>query len=806
MYSRSNGWKAQFVGDNGFTFETGFIFNEIRWVFQSQSGSSILVSEYFENGFDRINDWSIVDSNFATRDNACVISCSASGSPTATPSKSPVTETPTKDPVTSIPTNVPSIAPSAMPTDAPVTAEPTNLPSVAPSASSPTQSPSVAPTRPCLAFTLECSSNLFDGVYSYDAWQRAWIEESTGDEFSVTIFPTGLKWVFESRTNSALLISSSYDHDFSSISQWAISDRDLTQSESTECSFECSASFYPSVSPSVSTTLEPSQTPVTSAPTMKQKHIFFVENHIIGRSALNSFERSGWVNAMTNVLNGPNEVNIISITSMVPIQGIFRRNLGNPDLNVTAEVVFYSEDARDAQMSTLSDDSQQANLNTVLGIMFMMNGLAGVQSEFVGLLGSFDGAYYQPTNMPTEMPSIYKAKSTFAPTLMPTVATGTVITVVIDDVDPNDPDLGDEIKEVTDDVTGDDTTVVSIEENPDGTVTVTVNCATCDSTDNEQVADDVNNGLSNLNVVSVTSTEGGAKNGGGEMAVAEVATSGTTWMMIALIVAASLVAYVSYINRQSLKNCVLCKRKEEIIEVPQGFDFEIAQPHMLPHGLVRGDSVSSAWTAYTAQTAATVAQEGDETGFSDFEGNETIDVVPANVVQDGWEETGMDDDDISETADGDFAHTGGEFINDAYSRPCLDMKNSNDYNGEGYQLDSPTAIAYETDIDSPTAVSVAPSSKRGPRSIDVTPSNASTPTAYNFQQFASQDLSGFAAFSPSASASRRFFPAKDPSLQTEQLERDWAARSQLKNDKRTLQSFSTRSLGLNNSEVQEFHF
>ena len=112
-------------------------------------------------------------------------------------------------------------------------------------------------------------------------------------------------------------------------------------------------------------------------------------------------------------------------------------------------------------------------------------------------------------------------------------------------------------------------------------------------------------------------------------------------------------------------SCVLCKRKEEIIEVPQGFDFEIAQPHMLPHGLVRGDSVSSAWTAYTAQTAATVVQEGDETGFSDFEGNETIDVVPANVAQDGWEETGMDDDDISETADGDFAQTGGEFINDA---------------------------------------------------------------------------------------------------------------------------------------------
>eukprot|EP00493_Phyllostaurus_siculus_P025813 UN26158 len=372
---------------------------------------------------------------------------------------------------------------------------------------------------------------------------------------------------------------------------------------------------------------------------------------------------------MTNVLNGPEEINIISITSMVPVsQGVSRRNLGNPDLNVTAEVVFYSEDARDAQVSTLSDDSQQANLNTVLGIMFMMNGLAGVQSEFVGLMGSFDGAYYVPTNMPTEMPSIYKAKSTFAPTLMPTVATGTVITVVIDDVDPNDPDLGDEIKDVTDDATGDDTTIVSIEQNPDGTVTVTVNCETCDSTNNEQVENDVNSGLSNLNVVSVRSTEGGAKNGGDEMAVAEVATSGTTWMMIALIVAAALVAYMSYINRRSLKNCVLCKRKEEIIEVPQGFDFEIAQPHMLPHGLVRGDSVSSAWTAYTAQTAATVVQEGDETGaFSDFEGNETIDVVPANV-QDGWEETCMEDDDISETADGDFAQTGGELINDAYSR------------------------------------------------------------------------------------------------------------------------------------------
>merc|ERR550534_573013 len=83
LYSKESGWKTQYVSDNGFTFETGFIFNEIRWIFQGPASSSILVSEYFENGFDRIDRWTLVDSNFISTSKACSIECSASGTPTA---------------------------------------------------------------------------------------------------------------------------------------------------------------------------------------------------------------------------------------------------------------------------------------------------------------------------------------------------------------------------------------------------------------------------------------------------------------------------------------------------------------------------------------------------------------------------------------------------------------------------------------------------------------------------------------------------------------------------------------------------
>merc|ERR1712187_502745 len=105
--------------------------------------------------------------------------------------------------------------------------------------------------------------------------------------------------------------------------------------------------------------------------------------------------------------------------------------------------------------------------------------------------------------------------------------------------------------------------------------------------------------------------------------------------------------------------------------------------------------------------------------------------------------------------------------------------------------------------DSPTAIC---EEKRGPRSIS---SYASTPTAYHFKEFNSQDLSGFATLSPSASVSTRFFPKrginKDASLQTEQLERDWvvAQNARLKNEKKMLQSFSTRSLNLDDKKFME---
>jgi len=826
MYSRANGWKTQYISDNGFTFETGFIFNEIRWVFQGPTSSSILVSEYFENGFDRIDRWSLVDSNFMSSSNACSIDCSSSGSPTASPTAFPTTISPTEAPATAIPTNMPSLMPSTMPTDAPVTSEPTNVPTVAPSASSPTQSPSLAPTTPCLVFSLECSSNVFDGVYSYDAWQRAWIEQTTGDEFSVTISQAGLQWIFESVSNPGILVSNRYEHDFSSIPSWTMQNRfDTGKGEAVECAFECSASYYPSSAPSVSTTLQPSSSPSTSAPTQKQKHIFVLENHISGRSTLNDAEQAGWVNAMTQVLNGPDEITIIN---MSPITVEQRRSLALPELNVTAEVVFYSELERDTQQAQLMDDSQQTNLNTLLGIMFMMNGMPGAQSEFVGLVGSFNGAYYQPSNMPTEMPSVYKAKATPTPSLMPTISSGTVITVVIDGVDPDDDNVGDEIKNVTDTVTGEDTTIISITENPDGTVTVTVGCLSCDDNDNDQIADDVSNELNDeFAVVSVDSSSRGGAKTGDDSVIAEVATSGTMWMMVALAIGGVLILYFSYINRRTIKNrfqtCMLCKQKDQILEVPEGFDFEIAAPNKdFMRGFPRINSASSAWTQRTAATFV----EGDETNYNyksddEFEGNETIDVMPANV-QDGWEETMPDDfdDDVSETAESyggavTMPHRGENTIrvsDDVYSRPTFE---TNGMNGEGpyspssvaYEtdVDSPTAVSYdrkraltyETDIDSPTAVSYAP--KRGPQSIS---SYASTPTAYKFNEFNSQDLSGFANLSPSASTQGRFFAKrgiqKDQSLQTEQLERDWvvAQNARLRNEKKMLQSFSTRSLNL----------
>jgi hypothetical protein len=644
---------------------------------------------------------------------------------------------------------------------------------------------------------------MFDGLYSYDAWQRAWIDQTSGDEFSVTISPMGLQWIFESASNPGILVSNSYEHDFSSIPTWTLTNRfDTGKGEVVDCLFECSASYYPSSAPSVSTTAQPSSSPVTSTPTQKQKHIFVLENHVSGRTTLNEAEQTGWLNAMTQVLNGPDEITIVSMSTITVEQ---RRSLALPELNVTAEVVFYSEIDRDTQQAQITDDSQQANLNTLLGIMFMMNGLPGAQSEFVGLAGSFNGVYYQPSNMPSQMPTVYKAKATPTPSLMPTVSSGTVITVVIDGVDPDDEDVGDEIKNVTDTITGEDTTIISINENPDGTVTVVVGCSSCSETDNDQVADDVSNELNDeFAVISVDSSPRGGAKTGNDSAIAEVATSGTMWMMVALVIGGFLVAYVSYINRKSIKNIVCCKQKEEIMEVPEGFDFAIAAPnkdHL--RGFPRINSASSAWTQTTAATF--VDYEGDETNYhtdDEFEGNETIDIVPANV-QDGWEETMPDDfdDDVSETAVSEsyggaptMPHCGENMVRiseEIYSRPTYDTTGMT---GEGPY--SPSSVAYETDIDSPTAIC---EEKRGPRSIS---SYASTPTAYHFNEFNSQDLSGFATLSPSASVSTstRFFPKrgikKDQSLQTEQLERDWvvAQNARLKNEKKMLQSFSTRSL------------
>merc|ERR1719320_2234064 len=103
--------------------------------------------------------------------------------------------------------------------------------------------------------------------------------------------------------------------------------------------------------------------------------------------------------------------------SMVP-EG--RRALTNPELNVTAEVFFSTEDARNVEISNL--ETINAHMNALLEVYFPINGLTAFDTIYIGLAGQFTGQYYVPTMMPTNLP---------------TIDTGVDIEIIIDGSNPD---------------------------------------------------------------------------------------------------------------------------------------------------------------------------------------------------------------------------------------------------------------------------------------------------------------------------------------------------------------------------------
>jgi len=326
-------------------------------------------------------------------------------------------------------------------------------------------------------------------------------------------------------------------------------------------------------------------------------------------------------------------------------------------------------------------------MNSLLEIYLPMKGIDDFETVYIGLVGQFDGEYYVPTNMPT---------------LLPTRDDNTEIVIIIEG--PGDID---DITNVTDTITGTNTTVISITDNGDGTTTVVIGCSQCNPDDD--ITTDVENGLedSNISVISVNTRDGGAMNSG-DSAALKVVTSGTTWMLIALITAAVLGIYLLWTGRRKMKRCLTCTKKQKVMDVPKGLDFEIAQANVLPANMLPR-VMSESWTAATAVTrgnsfSSVWALEGDETrfdeDFSDDEGNLTIEINPARI-QDGDVPTGYDEDD---SEDG-YVPTGFEAqpkIVDGYTTGVDDYGSDSDTAlDENFEGDEFTRIESPS---SPTAV------------------------------------------------------------------------------------------------------
>jgi len=618
----------------------------------------------------------------------------------------------------------------------------------------------------------------------------------SGAEFAVTFLQSGLRWAFEDASTSTLLVSDQYDPTFQSLSAWSLMDSSFSVEESGTCTFECSSSFLPTSLPTAQpTTLAP--TAVTDEPTMPVFE-FLVENHINGKDSLNVDEQGAWKSTIIQMFPGATGIEIASMGEFTDPR--VRRSLAVPDLNVTAWVSFNDAQQYESYASSLSSPTDQENYNQILNIYFMFNpvlsGKPGLTSEFIGLAGSFEGNYFQPSAQPTFVPSTApsSAPTKFVkppqPTMMPTTSLpsaaptlpGTTIVIVIDGVDPNDEDLPDDITNVTDTVTGTDTEVIDIIDNGDGTTTVVVSCRTC-TQDDPTVVTEIEAGLNDeeggsMNVLSIdatTANAGGAKNGG-DIDMQPVVERSVEWMIIAISVMCFLVVYYCFVNRNSVFNTITCTQQEKIIEVPEGaYKFDIAQPAdisediFMEKAFVHGISESSVCTAYSGVLVLEGNRSFETAPFplAVDEGEETR-VMPANVHEaDGYAETGAApecDGDVETGNVSDVAPRGEQH----YSRPSVEVTSAI---GETYvsrfnvmDTGSPSVSASAVEYvnawggvypESPTASPTACATpKRAPLSQGVhamftrQASAGSIGTASTADSVASQDLSGFAALSP----------------------------------------------------------
>jgi len=257
-------------------------------------------------------------------------------------------------------------------------------------------------------------------------------------------------------------------------------------------------------------------------------------------------------------------------------------------------------------------------------------------------------------------------------------------------------------------------------------------------------------------------------------------------MLAAIIVGSVLVLYAGYKDRKRVKRCVMCKSKPKVIEVPAGV-FEVAEAaeakdyvedFFANPALMRQNSASSVWTQYTS----VFQDQRINAHVQDQEGGETINVMPANVVErDGMPETGADGD-METKADGDMETGGDEWDNHSDSAVTvsygvsLDVKEfetgGDELGEQGY--DSPSAVTF---VDSPTNFSdVTASEKREPSS------RLNSMFSVDHGYGGSQDLSGFD--SPSACEQVFFPPAQQvkrdayrnlKTSTTQELEEDWNA-------------------------------
>jgi len=699
----SSAFKMQYVEVvRGDTFYTTSITNQFRWVFESSTG--ILVSESYSPDFTSLTSWIIgaTDETFE-----CQVTCSDSALPTFEPSTSPTT-------------SIPSQVPSSSPTTSRPTELPSNQPSYAPT-SLPSVSPSMAPTETCMSFTASCDvqNDKFNGVYTLneDSWKIQYESVDSDRIFSATYLQLDgemtMAWAFEG--NSKVLVSDSYDADFTKIEEWTFY-VDFTPIETIVCSLACSAtvipttaptypvtdepsvapssvpSAQPSVAPSLSPSTEPTVNP-TEFPTISPKWDLHIENHVDGKFSdeWRSGDSEAWIDAVAFVFGV--STNDVTVVGLEDIEVEERRVLTVPELNVTAVVTFWEESNFDTNYDRMVDSESQDITNAFLSTKFSLDlTLQTLESVFIGLTGSFNGVYIQPTAFPTVQPTVAPTnfptnepspRPTKAPVIPPpkggdTFAegddddsddNGSTVTIVVEG-DPDDVE-GDDIVDVVTDITGEDTTIVSVTDNGDGTVSVVLD-VDCESSND--CADDVNEDSVSIGLadgghqMNVLSTDTQPKNNVNGAANVQVKTeSSTQWMLIAIMAATLLLIYLVYTNRKYL----FCKRSGKVIDMDDVIIAKANGDVLFPVGeiLINGSEVfsqkrflsMSSMSAFTDCTELTAEDEGDnetravsenaydgdnETGApmeltTDDEGDETTENPPKTSTTDGDESVSM---------------------------------------------------------------------------------------------------------------------------------------------------------------------